>query len=221
MNKRNQKETTVEEASRLLTVTPRTVINYINTKQIEAIKVGKSWFISMPSLEAFKQRYNLGAVPATIEKTDHTEIQENKISEKDTISGKPNPSKRKSNPVSTLRLFQMARETLKEINSADLFNKNDTGPLSKFDNLKMEAIELIGAGFYSFDNKLKARLYDHSRAKVGGMLSLFYFYNNHVNDIPIKIKRLEEELMPAYSSLIRKIEIKTDRTPKKFESKKT
>lgn len=221
MNKRNQKETTVEEASRLLAVTPRTVINYINTKQIEAIKVGKSWFISMPSLEAFKQRYNLGAEPKISEKSNQTETQANIISEKETVFGKVNQTKRKSNPVSTLRLFQMARETLKEINSADLFNKNDTGPLSKFDTLKMEAIELIGAGFYSFDNKLKARLYDHSRAKVGGMLSLFYFYNNHVNDIPIKIKRLEEELMPAYSSLIRKIEIKTDRSPKKFESKKT
>ncbi len=221
MNKRNQKETTVEEASRLLAVTPRTIINYINTKQIEAIKVGKSWFISMPSLEAFKQRYNLGAEPTIIEKSEQRDFQENKISEKHKTSGKPDQPRRKSNPVSTLRLFQMARETLKETDATELFDKNDTALLSKFHNLKMDAIELIGAGFYSFDNKLKARLYDHSRAKVGGMLSLFYFYTNHANDIPSKIRRLEEDLMPAFSSLIRKIEIKTDRSYKKFESKKT
>lgn len=215
MNKKQQKEATVEEAARLLAVSPRTVINYINTKQIEAIKVGKSWFIVLPSLEAFRQRYKLGPENAVIRKIEE-ESQENKNPGTEVTSGKSNQTEKKTNPVSTLRLFQMARETLQEINSNDFFDKKDTALLSKFDNLKLEAIELIGAGFYSYDNKLKARLYDHARAKVGGMLSLFYFYNNHQNGIPTKVKRLEEDLMPAFSSLIRKIEIKTDRLSKKI-----
>jgi hypothetical protein len=84
----------------------------------------------------------------------------------------------------------------------------------------MERIELIGAGFYSFDNKLRARSYDHSKAKVGGILSLFYFYNNQVNDISNKIRRLEKGLMPAYSTLIKKIEIKTE-ILQKIREKKT
>ena len=59
MNKKQQKEATVEEAARLLAVSPRTVINYNNTKQIEAIKVGKSWFIAQMVL-SFESWRHLG-----------------------------------------------------------------------------------------------------------------------------------------------------------------
>ena len=34
----------VLEVSELLGVTPRSVINYVKSKEIEGIKVGKSWF---------------------------------------------------------------------------------------------------------------------------------------------------------------------------------
>jgi hypothetical protein len=44
---------------------------------------------------------------------------------------------------------------------------------------------------------------------VGGLLSLFYFLRAEGSDIPLEIKNLEEQLMPAYSSLIRSIENKT------------
>jgi excisionase family DNA binding protein len=51
-NKAN--EVTVEQASALLGVTSRSVINYIKTKEIEAIKVGKVWHINRASLDVFK-----------------------------------------------------------------------------------------------------------------------------------------------------------------------
>ncbi|MFT6633399.1 MAG: excisionase family DNA binding protein [Bacteriovoracaceae bacterium] len=35
----------VLEVSELLGVTPRSVINYVKSKEIEGIKVGKSWFL--------------------------------------------------------------------------------------------------------------------------------------------------------------------------------
>ena len=94
MNKKQQKEATVEEAARLLAVSPRTVINYINTKQIEAIKVGKSWFIVLPSLEAFRQRYKLGPENAVIRKIEE-ESQENKNPGTEVTSGKSNQTEKK------------------------------------------------------------------------------------------------------------------------------
>jgi excisionase family DNA binding protein len=195
MKKSYQKEMTVEEASRQLAVTPRSVINFINTKQIEAIKVGKSWFINQASLEAFKQRYQLG-----------TPVQAHLQSSTQEV---PASNKKRSYPVSTLRLFEIARQTLREIRTTSYSTHLSPETSSQIERLKTEAIELIGAGFYSYDHKLKASLYHHSRSKVGGLLSLFYFLRAEGSDIPLEIKNLEEQLMPAYSSLIRSIENKT------------
>ena len=48
----------VLEVSELLGVTPRSVINYVKSKEIEGIKVGKSWFLKRASVDSFKLRYS-------------------------------------------------------------------------------------------------------------------------------------------------------------------
>lgn len=50
-------EFTVSEAAEKLGVSARSIINYIKHKEIDAVKVGKSWFIKGPSLDAFTKRY--------------------------------------------------------------------------------------------------------------------------------------------------------------------
>jgi hypothetical protein len=81
----------------------------------------------------------------------------------------------------------------------------------KFLSLKMEALEFLGAGFYAYRPKNKSFLYNRSREKVGGILSLLYFHIDTKEIIPKEIMKIEEDLMPAYSSLIRKIEKKHER----------
>ena len=76
----------------------------------------------------------------------------------------------------------------------------------------MEALEFLGAGFYTYSSRNKAILYGRSREKVGGMLSLAYFYQQEKDKPAPNILKIEEELMPAFSSLIRKIEKKNERT---------
>lgn len=212
-------ELSVEEASQALGVTPRSVINYIKTKEIEAIKVGKSWYVNQSSLEAFKQRYKLGANYQVKQDSGIEKSTENPDSERKEFPEKFARERKKANPVHTLRLFQMAKEVLRNINSRDFFADSRVDLHKKFLDLKTEALELLGAGFYSYDNKLKARLYDHSRAKVGGMLSLVYFYQSDLQNLPDVILKIESELMPAFSSLIRKLEIKSER-PMKDHSRK-
>ncbi|OYW93303.1 MAG: hypothetical protein B7Z18_06775 [Alishewanella sp. 32-51-5] len=97
---------------------------------------------------------------------------------------------------------------------------NRTDLHEKFLNLKTEAVELLGAGFYSYDNRLKARLYDRARAKVGGMLALVYFHQKQDSSPVEIIEKIEQELMPAFSSLIRKLEMKGEKTGKKQFVKK-
>jgi len=55
----NNNEMTVSEASDFLEVTTRTVINYVKSREIEGIKVGKSWFLNKASVHGFKLRYNV------------------------------------------------------------------------------------------------------------------------------------------------------------------
>lgn len=218
MKKNKGKEASVEEASQVLNVTPRTVINYINSKEIEAIKVGKSWFIDRPSLEAFKQRYNLGEQPPPPQGTssENTEIKRSETRKFPENSAR----QKKSDPVHTLRLFQIAKETLHNISPKNLLPTDRTDLHEKFLNLKAEAVELLGAGFYSYDNRLKARLYDRARAKVGGMLSLVYFYQKSEPRSSEVTQKIEQELMPAFSSLIRKLEMKGEKTIKKWPARK-
>jgi hypothetical protein len=51
-------------------------------------------------------------------------------------------------------------------------------------------------------------LYNRSREKIGGILSIIYFYAGSNDKLSQDFFLIEEKLMPAYSSLIRKIENK-------------
>jgi excisionase family DNA binding protein len=57
MEKHKKREITVEKAAEMLSVTPRSVINYIKSKDIEAVKVGKNWFIAKASIDAFSRKH--------------------------------------------------------------------------------------------------------------------------------------------------------------------
>lgn len=217
MGKKNMRETTVDEAAIELGVTARSVLNYIKTKEIEALKVGKSWFINKASLDAFKQKHGFSSKnELSPELSEKDVVSENfpkdtEISEKAQKLKGPKREKRAIYPVHSLRLFQIAHETLNELDVKSLLPQDRPDLHKKFLTLKMEALEFLGAGFYAFGSRNKAILYSRSREKVGGMLSLAYFYQNEKNKNAPKILKIEEELMPAFSSLIRKIEKKNER----------
>ena len=51
MSKKTNSDITVTQASELIGVSPRSIINYVKSKEIEGIKVGKSWFLKRASVE--------------------------------------------------------------------------------------------------------------------------------------------------------------------------
>lgn len=210
MNKKKPNELTVEEAAGILGVTPRSVINYVRAKEFEAIKVGKTWFINRPSFDVFKQRYGFKASPTEIS----VSVPEN-LEQTVAISGNFSKNvgrgpKRKVYPVHSLRLFQLAKAILKELEINKISGPNP-GPKEKLYTMKLEALEFLGAGFYAYEPKLKKELYNRSREKVGGMLSIIYFYHES-GKLPVGVDQIEEELLPAFSALIRRIEKKHERT---------
>lgn len=217
MGKTNTRETTVDEAALELGVTTRSILNYIKLREIDALKVGKLWFINKASLDAFKQKHGFTShANAAVNDTDTELKSETPSAKPEKFSKTRGPNlkreKREIYPVHSLRLFQIAHETLHSLNVQTLLPQDRPDLHRKFLTLKMEALEFLGAGFYAFGSRNKALLYGRSREKVGGMLSLAYFYQHEQNKTAKEILKIEEELMPAFSSLIRKIEKKNERT---------
>jgi hypothetical protein len=206
--KKNSLELSVIEASLMLDVSSRSIINYIKAGEIEAIKVGKNWFISHASLIGFKQRYGLG-----LDKKDpFLEMNKNKeeepLKESKTSSMDKIDFKKNNYSVSELRLFQMAKNILSYLETDKDISEINSEAQRKIHNLKMDALELLGSGFYSFDLRNKIVLYNRSREKIGALMALIYFYFDGKNKLSKELSTIENDLLPAYGSLIRKIEKK-------------
>lgn len=199
-------EVTVQAASDFLGVTQRTVINYIRAKEIEAVKVGKSWFIKRPSLDAFSQRYGIRAA-APQQEPKETEVPADPP-RKEPVEKPEGASANHS--VTNLRLFSIAADVLKALTPEAL--PGESSFREKVDQLRLQALENLGAGYYSFDPMSKASLYRRSRERVGGILALLYFASNDQQGEQPLIAKIESELMPAYSALIRRMEKKRERS---------
>lgn len=215
MVRKKNDEVTVSQASEYLGVTARTVLNYIQAKEIEAIKVGKSWYINAFSLDAFSQKYNIGSRGETGEQTEKESAsvvatplptqgyKENKQSKSRQRKNKGE----KSFSVKDLHAFKVATEVYLQLDAITALVEN-TVIQEKMKGLYYEAMEYIGAGYYSFESYNKKQLYNKSREKVGGILSLIYAHQNEefYNSPPEVIKKIEDDLLPAFSGLIRKMD---------------
>jgi excisionase family DNA binding protein len=190
-------EVSVQEAADHLGVTTRSVLNYINQKEIEAIKVGKTWFIKAPSLDAFITRFGFKKIETAPTLADGNI--ENITPKQEAIASITQAGRKPAQSLPSLRLYSILRSTLIETN---LPKEQDESIRQHFYNLKLEAIELLGAGFYAYEFQHKKSYYNMSRQKISGLLSLLHTFDSK-NE---RIKILEQELLPAYSALIKKLE---------------
>ena len=67
---KSQSEVSVKEAGEILKVSDRSILNFIKTKRIQAIKVGRDWFIDYASIVAFAKRYDYPLSHLESENTD-------------------------------------------------------------------------------------------------------------------------------------------------------
>jgi len=215
MVRKKNDEVTVTQASEFLGVTARTVLNYIQAKEIEAIKVGKSWYINAFSLDAFAQKYNIG-----IKEAAEAEGQEKSPlplssplptqgyrESRQTKSRQRKVKGENSFSVKDLHAFKVATEVFLQLDAITALVQNKTIQ-EKMKGLYYEAMEYIGAGYYSFESYNKKQLYNKSREKVGGILSLIYAHQDEAfhQSPPEVIKKIEDDLLPAFSGLIRKMD---------------
>lgn len=215
MRGNKHQEMTVQDAANLIGVSPRTILNYLKTKEIEGIKVGKSWFLRVASVDAFCVRHGFrnertGEVDFSAiseSKRGDAEIAEN--AENDAENTKPLNERKFS--ISKLRLFEKLMSLFERYDGSRLFLDNEE--LSKrFLILKSECLEAMGAGYYSFNPKDKLRFYATSREKMGAILALCYCESAFVKSHPDFFNQVEDEILPAYSALIKRIDKKNERT---------
>ena len=214
MVRKKNDEVTVSQASEFLGVTARTVLNYIQAKEIEAIKVGKSWYINAFSLDAFAQKYNIGPKEPEAEGQEKSPLPlslplpiQGYREGRQTKSRQRKVKGENSFSVKDLHAFKVATEVFLQLDAITALVQNKTIQ-EKMKGLYYEAMEYIGAGYYSFESYNKKQLYNKSREKVGGILSLIYAHQDEAfhQSPPEVIKKIEDDLLPAFSGLIRKMD---------------
>lgn len=187
-------QVSVTEAARMLGISSRSVLNYIKGREIAAIKVGKKWHVERASVEVFKQTHGFA------------ENFDAEVKEEDSSSERKEGAVSKSQTLASLRCYQICK-TAFEMPKWNPVKVSDPRLHDRLVLLRNTALESLGAGYYSFHSASKARHYEQSRNAVGAILAqLQVGPDKFVGAWREEIDYLEKELLPAYSSLIKKIE---------------
>jgi len=174
------REISLEETVKLLDKSERTIRSYIKRKKLKATKVGNKWFIEFESAQKL-----LGNSPEDLDK----------------ISGKPvRPS---GIGVENLACFNVAMEVF----SASIWVDDKNPFWSELVKLKCSFFCALGAGYYSYGTT-KSRYYREARAALGSAVALVCAAGSskYIDDLGL----LEQKLIPALTSLIKKMERKTN-----------
>jgi|GEM_PF-6444613 len=173
-----KKELSIEDVAARLGVSERSIVNYLRTRRIEGIKVGKKWFINAASVDAFIIRYGFSAeapqspLPETLSK----------------------PSRQEYSTLPQLHLFQLCREVFA---SCDWEQGLSSHAQDRIRNLKNRVLEEIGAGFHSFGVQRKSHHYNTARAQIGAMLAILHSQEKSAQNIPT-ILLLEKKTSPRF-----------------------
>lgn len=191
-------------AGEILGLSERSVLNYIKTKEIEAVKVGKQWHVSKASVEAFQQRHGfVGNAVLNAEETLSAEPESPKPQE---LKKHSEQRATQTRSLSSFRCFQLCRQAF-QMPKWSLADLSDEVLKERLRINRSRAIEHLGSGFYSFHSNAKNQHYEYSRSAVGGILALLRAGpDDLVESWGNEILFLEQELLPAYAALIKKIE---------------
>ena len=174
-------EISLEEAVSLTGRSERTVRSYIKKKKLLATKVGGKWFVDLEST-----RKLVGNIP---ENTDDN-------------SGLPSGSS--DFGVENLVCFRLASEVF----NMPVWSDRENSFWSDLESAKNRFFYSLGAGYYSYGN-VKLRHYSEARAALGGAIALVCATGPR--SVKADIRCVEQKLIPALTSLIKKMERKDSR----------
>ena len=218
----NSTEINVDQVAAILEVSERTVLNYIKARQIKAVKVGKRWFVDRASFESFQKNRgtptrNLCQIsPSEGEDLRRGMKNEESTTEQATLPQKevkfipqciPAERRKEKKNIKSLACYRLTIEAFKMPMWQQTENKDYSKCLKEF---RYKILEHLGAGYCSFGPG-KRYHYDQVRGLVGSILALMYSDDNASTIYEKDLLFLENDLLLAITSLIRKIERITQR----------
>ena len=186
-------ELSVTEAAEQLGISERQVRNQIKARQIHAIKVGKKWFVDEISLLAFKSKYselydNISPQPLSSELSKSSQ----------TVSPEAQPND-DSLAIEKLRAFLLTKDFFARLEQLHPLPT----PVAR---LKYDIFRHLGAGYYSYGKQQKVLYYQRARACLGAFMAIIASDTATREQLKPQLIEMHDELMPAMSALIRKME---------------
>jgi len=226
-------EVNVDQAATLLGTSERMVLNYIKARQIKASKVGKRWFVDRESLEHFRQTGGRGtrAFPLTVDEglrqtagapaassPPHSEHSAKEA--EGTAGGERSARQRRrhgtNKNVKDLACYKLALSAFRR----PLWQGEEGNPYAqRLTSLRLQILEHLGAGYYSFGSG-KHHHYNCARGLVGSALALIYSNDEVMGRFADDVAYLEQELLVAFGSLLRKIERLGRREPHSYRQER-
>lgn len=212
-------EITVRDASLQIGVGERTIINFIRSRRFRALKVGRDWHIDYASFIAFARKYGYPLLDEKVESAPASSPKDSPAKEsKPKAEKSPAPNSdgataeasvrppRKFGNIHTFRVYELFREILqREKFVSDGKNVRE----SRVCRLAEEALEELGAGFYAYGFQVKKEHYLAARARLGALLALLRSDRVLSDSWIAEIKSIEDQLLPAFGALIKKMEKRT------------
>lgn len=231
--KKKGKELSVKKAAQMLNLSERTVLNFIKQKKIEAIKVGRDWFIDYASFVSFSSKYefpisergevlseSFGNIPKSFEKngdfsenaetfpkdSEKMEVVSERLANSNKLEISTKISLKRLNHITSLRVYELSKIVFSNQN---FLNTPSTKLEERLIDLSYQALEAIGSGFYAYSWDEKKFYYSRARSSAGGLMALISTKDSLLNKWSKEGHELEEVLIPALGALIKTVEKKS------------
>ena len=166
-------EISVEEAAKILGISSRSVTNYLSSRQLEGVKVGKKWFVKSTSVLAIRPQ----GMPLHEIKLPALEEPRSKHQVEKQPGKKWEPLKEKTSQRGLQKLSAFIRLHNAYLFFLQIAQEIENPAICTFIKTELESVTGdVGAGYYSF-GPMKLKLYTRARIKMGRLVSIVLLNN--------------------------------------------
>lgn len=194
----------VSGAAKRMRCSQRTVLNRIENKEIIGEKPGRDWVIDFDSVKAFCLKRGITLLPEDLDPepaavTAPTRLAHDSPTSKGNSSLGPRRVWAAITVTAAFRLFNEANAMIED--DWENLEPNPGCRRSRIRLLQLQAIEHLGAGFYSYGDE-KLDQYNRARGSIGSIAALIHSHSKATPDMRNYLMKLENDVIPAIRSLI-------------------
>ena len=199
-------EISLADACRILGLSEKTVRQQIKLKKIQAVKVGKSWFIDQKSVEDFASKQTARTLAAPFAEPNQAAAKPGRRGQKTLLQTEAQagaPSARSGlTAIHDLACYRLVVAAVEQF-------KQPAAPAERgyVEEHCREALHQLGAGFYNFGHAKRIH-YERARAALGGVIAVLSADAATSQQYERALLFCERDVLPAFGALMRKLERK-------------